>query len=240
MNTFRIASGPSSHLVVTALLCALTSALQAGCDGNGGGTGGGGTGGTGGQDACSAFVTDPPTTAVTVRIVNNTAADLFIGPETPGGCGQIDPFSLDDAGQPVTWQLDSCTFTCEALQKGQCACAADCALPFVWRIAAGGVLEVPWDGIVFPTETMPDTCYDAMCGAGQACFVPREPSGPLTFTATAWTEVSGTCGGGACTCTPDANGTCAISMGEAVVAGTGVFQSTEVDTLGATVDITFE
>lgn len=232
----------SPLLFVSVLGCGLLSALSAGCDGNGGGSGGsgGGSGGTGGESVCTEYVTAPAQNPVTVRIVNQTANDLYIGPEAAGGCGQVDAFSVsDDGGNPVGWRLQACSFTCEELQKGACACAADCALPYVWRIAPAGALEVPWNGTIFTPETMPDECYDASCGTGQTCSVEREPSGALTLSATAWSEVTGSCGA-SCTCTPDATGTCTIGSGDVAVAGTSATAQAQVDTVSGTIELIFQ
>lgn len=237
MRVSRIPSGHSSLLVLSALLCAATSTLQVGCGGNVGGTGGDGGGG---GDVCAAFATDPPTASVTVRVLNNTENDLYIGPETAGGCGHTEPFSLEDAdGKALRWRLQNCDFTCEMLQTDACGCTTECELPAVWRIAPGGALSVDWNRVVFTTETMPDGCYDPGCGIGQECAVPREPSGELTFLASAWSEVGGDCGG-ECTCTPDAGGSCTIGMGEATVAGSVITTSTKVSEVASTVDIVFE
>jgi hypothetical protein len=239
MNILQISWFRSSRVVLSTLVCAVLSALHAGCDGSSGG-GGGGDGGSGGASVCEAFVTDPPETAVTVRLVNNSLADLYVGPETAGGCGDVDAFTLQDAdGQPVAWRLGQCGFTCEAVQTGACGCTADCQLPVVWRITAGGALEVPWNGTVFTQETMPDECYDEGCGVGGPCAVERKPEGKLLFQAAAWTEVTGTCSG-SCTCTPDATGSCMIGMGDAAVGGTGIYVMEEVDMLGSTVELVFQ
>lgn len=240
MKSLRIA-GPSSHLLLSALMSVALSTFPSGCGGNaGGGSGGGGDGGSGGAGVCEAFVTEPAQTAVTVRIVNDTASDLYIGPEAAGGCGEVDPFSVQDAGgQPLGWRLQQCSFTCEMLQTGGCGCTADCPIPVVWRIVPGGALEVPWNGTVFTSETMPDECYDASCGVGVSCLVEREPEGALTLEAAAWSEVTGSCGA-SCTCTPDGTGSCAIDSGDAVVGGNGIFAKAEVGAPGAEVEIVFQ
>jgi hypothetical protein len=125
------------------------------------------------------------------------------------------------------------------LQMGTCGCTAECPVALVRRIVPGGALEVAWSGTIFTHETMPDECYDASCGVGQSCLVQREPAGSLTFEASAWAEVTGDCGG-ACTCAPDATGSCTIGQGDAVVGGTGIIATVQVDTLGGMVEILFE
>ena len=238
MRTLFSRAGSLSRSLFT-LACAASIGLW-GCGGDVTG-GGGGSGGGGGGDACEPFLTNPPTKDVTVRITNNTLADLYIGPEQPIGCGQADQFTLEGAdGATVVWRLPPCALTCEDVHTGACACAADCALPVIWRIAPQGTLEVPWSGLVYPVETMPASCQDPSCmSAEETCFVPNEATGALVFRAKAFSDVSGTCAGG-CTCTPDAGGTCTIDASDALVSGIPVITSTEVDALGALVEITFE
>jgi hypothetical protein len=209
--------------------CSDTVAETGGTGGNGaGGQGGqGGDGGDGGggglTEDCSEFEATPgaPLLPVTLRFVNQTGADLFLGPTEPG-CGDYLPYSLADrTGEPLKPTLDSCEFECHSLLSGGCGCPAICAQVPVVRITENGSYDLVWAGAIYDALTMPAACYADESCAGTACFrATMPPSGDLTFTGTAHPELSG-CDAPPCTCTPDASGSCTID-GVTEVSGTPI------------------
>lgn len=219
---------PRSSLGLFALaLLTLSTSLLGGCGnvtvgpGDPGGSGGpGGTGGSGGNggDVCEAFV--PPDVLVepvTVRLVNKTGANLYLGEKT-WGCVSSLGFTIEDGnGQPLKPARFACELSCEHLQQGSCACVADCAEPVVTLVAPDGAYEVRWAGTVFETANMPAECFwDTTCVA--PCLVESAPPAQtLAFQSSGWNQID--CGESGCpTCTPDASGTCTIP-GYAIVDG---------------------
>lgn len=205
------------------------------------GCGDGGSGASsGGQDDCASYIVEPTRDPVKVTIHNTSKSNLYLGDPTPSGCANEPEFSLKSSdGSELTWALPACALTCAQAQQGSCACAADCAAPFVRLLAPGASYEITWAGTVFTSKQMPTACYkEASCAQSGGCLEEEEPpSGTLTFAVSAWTEVM--CNSGAtCACTPDATGTCIIDGGgQAAVAGMELKGSTDVTMPGAAVEI---
>lgn len=205
-------------------------------------TGSTSSGGSGGE-ACSDYLSPkhPTWSPVTVRIKNSTAATLYLG--SKGGCG-LEPFSMQGPdGKPLTWQLEPCSQTCEAQQNGSCACAADCALPPVFLLPAGGAFDTTWKGSIFANASMPAACFkDPSCAPGGCLLEQAPPDGDLTVSATLWDAASG-CGMGgmgACTCDPGMAGFCQLD-GFAMVSGTSTTASAKLTTPGdKLVEIVFQ
>jgi hypothetical protein len=176
---------------------------------------------------------------VIVKLNNKTQNDLFIGSKTGGGCGSVDPFGVTGPnGEELGYKQGDCDFTCKQIMDGECACPANCEEPRTILLAPGGSLEITWNGTLFSSEKMPDACYGPDCGMAD-CLVEREPpQGTLTFSASAFTAVSG-CMMMPCTCTPDSNGSCSFGSFEASVSGTEVKAKTEVTTIGQSIEVDF-
>lgn len=196
--------------------------IFAGCGSSGGGSGGGTAGGNvggnhaGGSGAavCADLIKNATHTKVDVRLVNKTAANLYIQYGDNGSCGVI-PFKIKDPnGDELSWSTGGvCSSTCA---DSNCSCTITCSPPSVTLIAPNGTLTIPWSGVVNELLTLPASCIDPSnnCRSGdQPCIVEVAPkSFPLTFTSTLWTEAK--CGDSACTpCTPDASGTCQYEDG---------------------------
>jgi hypothetical protein len=235
--------------VTLSLSCALAVPLFAGCgsssSGNTGGQGGGGShvggshvggGNVGGAANCDAFENETAT-PVPVRLVNHTNADIFVQANDDQHCGPL-PFLIQDPqGNHLTWTNKGlCNPTCE---DTMCVCTATCAAAPATRVTPQGSVTIQWKGVVREERTLAAGCLPAggFCNPGATCeaeVVPKQF--PLTFVGTAWTAAD--CGGNACTCTPDASGSCVIDhsdpSGEAVQA-TATFMAG-----GAGVDIVFE
>lgn len=207
-----------------------------------GGTGGK-TGGAGGAIDCAALRADEEATGVAVRVVNHTAADIFIQYDT-------NPFACSSSGYTVTSPSHEMLFTSLGVCGTTCATYSDmvtctvtytCAISEVTRIAPQGVFTMPWGGTVLEQKQLPHACFSAGGSPGattncQAFVKPKEL--PLTFTSTVGTAV--TCNGsGACTCTPDANGTCTVE-GSYQAGGTMLSAQGTYNAGDSTIDIVFE
>jgi len=168
---------------------------------------------------CSDYLPRTPTwSEVTVRLKNSSPTTLYLGSQ--GGCG-FEPFALkDEKGNPLLWQLGSCAQTCVALQNGSCACAADCALPPVFLIPAGGVFETSWKGSVFASAMMPASCFkDETCAPGGCLLEQAAPTGAIEVSGTLWDSLMNCpMGMPTCTCDPGTGGACLIP-GAAMVGG---------------------
>lgn len=181
----------------------------------GSGAGGSGIGGDG--PSCDAFLPDTGLgDPVTIRIENADVVDIFLG-EPGSGCGSPHLYSLEmpNGDPPAIYKgsLEVCELTCAELQQSGCECAADCAQPYVVRIAPGGHYDATWIGYVYDTADMPAACYsDATCkGAGSYCPIERVAPPALDVLVPAYPGA--TCDGTPCTCTPDATGSCLAFAG---------------------------
>lgn len=192
-------------------------------------TGGGGGGGAGGQGPglCETYLDqtsdDGAPRPTTVRLVNLRASDVFLGDPTQGCYGYV-PFSLAQGGEAVEPRLGGCQFTCETMMSGQCSCPAICEQPQIVRLAPGGTYELTWGGFDYLPAQLPSECNTAGCSG--ECFIPRYASGLYEVTGTAYPELD--CGGGDCTCEPDASGACVVD-GAAAVAGAPITTSVTYD-----------
>ena len=192
--------------------------------------GGGGAGGstststststTSSGNSCSDFL--PPDDLggpVTIRIENNTTADLYIG-DPNQSCGSVPIYALHGpADEVLNGGLDGCEYSCEQLQSGSCGCTGDCMAPHVIRVTAGGALVTEWGGYHYVATEMPAECFfDAMCAP--SCLLETVAPDEVEVHATVYPEVS--CGGGSggCTCEPDADGSCTIWDGAPTPTGT--------------------
>lgn len=176
---------------------------------------GGAGGGTGAVD-CSALRKNAETKPVAVRLVNNTAADVFFG-DAPGSCDASSaPYDIEDAqGQPVPWQNKAtCGFTCnEANCTAPCTTTATCPPHRATRVAPGATAELTWNGAVVEARTLPASCFGGSCSSEVECVSWVAPeAGTLTFKGTVWTGMK--CQTDPCGCTPDASGTCLVVNGE--------------------------
>jgi hypothetical protein len=203
--------------------------------------GGGGTGGTGGASQCEPLIADGTGTPVTVRLVNQTSADLFVQIGITGSCTRRHPFVVTDATNTplATVTEDSCGSTCSHFA---CTCVTTytCIAPEIVRIAPQGAYAVPWNGTVLEDRTVPTSCLGSGPCSGAAttqdCKAWVAPkSFPLAFTAQAYPE----CAGG--TCTVDATGSCVVTpYGLTGPTGTAV-NATATLARGATgLDLVFE
>jgi len=123
---------------------------------------------------------------------------------------------------------------CKDAAQGPFGCTAECAAPEAIRIEPGAAVEVVWKGTVLVSEQMPAACYESG-EVGDACMVEQDAPTDLTLRAHAWTEIA--CAGveTACSCTPDASGSCTVSF--ATVTGTDLVASAS---LAAVSDTTVE
>lgn len=226
-----------------AVACAACGSSSSG--GNGGNGGSGGSGGSGGHTGsapdCAKIIASDETTPVTVRFVNQTAADIYLKYTLAGGCETVPAVEMKDPdGQELGFYFTGpCNQTCENFLTGSACNTATktCSAP-VMRIAPQGVVSATWTGAVLEQRTAPAACLGLDANQEDtACWAEIAPKAfPLSLTATAGTAVS--CAP-ACACTPDASGSCTISSAAHVegtmINGTGSFAS------GATsVDIVFQ
>lgn len=223
----------NSSSLASVFVASLSSLALFGCgssvsDGTGGGGGeGGGEGG--GPDVCESYEDPPqlgaPQRSVTVRFVNDSAADLFLGAVEPG-CGVYIPYALERAGVSVKPSLDICEFSCGQMMDGQCACPAACAMPQITRIVPGGSFEALWGGMDYEPASLPPLCQADGCGG--ACYLPALAQGAYTVLGTAHPELGDCIPNDTCDCQPDASGSCTFSttMG---VAGTPIEASATYD-----------
>lgn len=169
-----------------------------------------GTGGSGGTPVpCTDFVVTPPSLPpVTVRVVNATTGDLYLGPAQVE-CGYQIGFTLTDAsGKDVKPAKGHCEFSCKDMQLGHCACTPNCVVPDIVKLVAGKRYDILWPRTVFEGATMPGACYDQTCTA-ETCFMEKAAQSPLTVKVSGYSGVH--CASGACAdCTPDASGSCSV------------------------------
>jgi hypothetical protein len=204
------------------LLASLLLPIVTACGPEVGGSGGSG----GGENACEDFrpPDTPPWTPVKVRFRNEGSQALFLS--AGQGCAGDPAFALESGGQELRWQLGGCGLTCADLQENGCACAADCALPQVFRVEPGGFHEVTWSGAHFVDAAMPASCF-ADPGCAGSC--PREeeaPHGTISIRGVLWDSATG-CTLSSCSCTPDANGSCQVD-GPAMVDGQSIEDSVAI------------
>ena len=202
--------------VVGAWLVALcVAALGVGCDSTV-------EDGGGGEDECTGF-DDEAGTPVTVRFTNAGTAPMYVG--TQNGCGGLNAFTLSAVGssEVVPWYRGACNFTCEELREITGDCAADCAIPPVYRVEPGGHYDIAWDGLVLVERDMPAACFAEPSFAGP-CQQEVAASGSYQVTGQVFAAVEG-CDPmtGACDCQPNAEGWCqmdwsAMPSGNAVTA----------------------
>ncbi|MFT3769196.1 MAG: hypothetical protein QM820_27470 [Minicystis sp.] len=236
-----------TFLSLLALTTTLGAAAITGCGGGGGDTGGntggnggnastsssgsgtstssssGGDGGAGAGKPCEDYPTPPPaTTPVTIRLVNKSANNVYLGEKTPS-CATNLGFTLEDASaNQLKPSRDVCEFTCGELQSGACGCPANCAAPIVTLLAPNGHYDIGWPATVFEAIAMPKSCYqDPTCDTGTCLNEVTPPTGPLTMKASAFSMAAG-CPGGTCQdCTPGTQGNCTVNTAT-MVSGTEV------------------
>jgi len=161
-----------------------------------------GTGGegSGGDPSCSAYLNEESLGAVTFRVRNDTAADIYLM-KAWSLRFDLQPTAGPDPRDPIYDVPDSpCAGTCETAQKEGSSSSGTCEFGSV-RIAAGGTLDVPWDGRGSVFVGMPSQCY--AFGASTFCrqYVAATP-GSYTIQMSAYQECSGECscdGDGNCT-----------------------------------------
>lgn len=121
--------------------------------------------------SCEGFDNATPVaaSAVTWRIVNDTNLPLYLEP-APGCSSTPFGFVLTGPGGAVLQpQGYVCGESCETLQEhGHVACAADCAIPPVRMIPAGGTYEHVWDATHWQQTEMPRACVASTDSIGQS------------------------------------------------------------------------
>lgn len=178
----------------------------------GSGSGGNGSGGngSGGSASCESFGDEEPAQAVTVTVRNTGDDPIFLSGQS---CtSTIDLTVTDPNGDERTWRNDDCTFTCEALQEHSGVCAADCGIPPVIMIAAGGLYELEWTGVLYEPTEMPEGCFfEPQYPGPQSCHQQLVASaGDYTIATNAWSAASGCQDPSGCNCTPDTDGACQL------------------------------
>jgi hypothetical protein len=204
-NTSTSSGGGGS--TATGSTTASTSATGGGGATTTSSTGTGGTGGT--PEPCTDFIVAPPNLPpVTVRVVNATSADVYLGP-SQADCGYEIGFSLTDAsGAALKPNKGHCEFSCADMQLGHCACPPGCVVPDIVKLVAGKHYDILWPRTVFQGATMPGSCYDKTCTAA-ACYMEKAAQGPLTVKVSGYAGVH--CASGACAdCTADSSGSCSV------------------------------
>lgn len=170
--------------------------------------------------ACEDFADEAPGDGVTVRFRNARTENIFLGAQS--GCGEVAPFQvLDASGASLPFQLSGCGFNCEDLQQHDGICAADCALPPVYYIEPGGVLDLAWDGRVVETVDMPGSCFHLARGGDSECEQRAvAAAGDYTLAGQAFLQAENCDYNGStqCACAPTPDGSCRLD-GPANVAG---------------------
>ena len=137
------------------------------------GSGGSGAQTTGGGPSCTSFPDDAPLGKVTFTVKNNRAAPVYItGPEcfrrysiatSPGAAFQ-------DGERPTS------EGTCENPIPPPLDCLGDVAAP----IAAGGTLQLEWNGLFYAKPTLRDGCPAPADPRSLECYQGNAPkSGTL-------------------------------------------------------------
>lgn len=208
-------------LGIAALAACTTTVSQFEDDGGSGGNGSGGTGSGGNGTQCEGFEDTTERADVTVSIRNATAAPIYL---TGLGCdADIDLRLYDEDDQRIDFRAGVCHFTCEELQQSEAICAADCAIPPIVMIAPGGSYDMPWDGTIHRPAQMPESCYLNPEYATQGCDRRTvAPAATYQFEVSAhddsWCPLDQP---GACTCTPDASGSCTFEQPYGEIVGEG-------------------
>ena len=161
----------AAYLAVAAIGCGPSAGGAADAADTGGGTG---------APTCEDF---QPLAGVMIAlsVTNNTANPIFLPRK---GCR--DPIGLLAAqGEPpVQVGLPDCEApSCDNLLSGDCGvdCAGACVQATV-RVAAGATYVRTWNGSVWHSATVPDTCVEPSAGCtGGMCFQ-QSPSAPATYT----------------------------------------------------------
>jgi hypothetical protein len=222
-----------------------TGGQGTGGDGTGGdasgGTGGDGTGGDG-QLVCSDYLEPYATNPASVRLVNNTSSDIYVG-KTAASCKFEIGFGLVDAEDaPYRLVRDDCEFTCKDMQDGDCLCTPGvCDASVVTKIAPGGHWDVGWPGTILTDPEMPAGCFDTASCAPKSCVNEvLAPTSGATLKAFAWSEPKGCPDDNCSSCTPGyPTYTCTVP-GADHVGGTMLEASKAYTGQGGTITLTFE
>lgn len=192
-----------------------------------GGSGGNGSGGHG--TACEGFEDTAERADVTVSIRNTTGEPIYL---TGFGCeADIDLRLYDADEQPIDFRAGACHFTCEELQQSEAICAAGCASPPIVMIAPGGAYDLAWDGTIHLPEAMPESCYLNPEYATPSCDRRTlAPAAAYQLEVSAyddsWCPLDQP---GACSCTPDASGSCLLDQFYGEITGEGRPGRTSID-----------
>jgi hypothetical protein len=121
------------------------------------GTSTGGTSADGGGGLCARYDDQTATVTVSVKVVNATAAPIYLGDTS--GCSVAPIYTLADASGSVEQLVsDACGHTCEDLQTQGPSCPNLCAVPPVIHVDPGGSYSTTWSGDVYrPMNTRPPT-----------------------------------------------------------------------------------
>ena len=228
-------------LVAAGASWALASAVVAACTGQvvDAQGGAGAAVGAGGGLGCDALVADETTTPVEVRLVNQTAADLYF--DNPVfACGYEPYFRLYDPQNQELPHLDAspCSARCAELTC-TCTMTYTCGPFSVTRVAPGGVLSTTWNGAYLKPRTVPSSCVDcSLYGDSATCSAWTDPGSlSLTLRSNARTDVS--CIDASCDCTPNANGTC-VPSGQAQASGGTVVATATIAPGQDSIDLVFQ
>jgi hypothetical protein len=153
----------------------------------------------------------PPTKPATVRLVNGTTHNIYLGSPAQA-CEYHFDFQLFDGQSELQPSRDACAHTCEEIQQSGCDCSIPC-VSIVTLVSPGKHFDVGWPGTVFSTAEMPAQCApDASCnGRAQTCLIEEAaPAVALTIRATAYTDKE--CDAGQCfDCTTGVSGSCIVT-----------------------------
>jgi len=172
-------------------------------------------------DTCESFE-DETSSEITIRISNETAEPIFLGPTESGLCssGDLPAFEIvDPSSRPRKTELSLCEWTCEDEQDGIGGCPPACLTTHVLRIDPGGSFDSVWSGVFFDRVEMPAAChFEPDQSANRECLkATAAPAGLYRVRAQGWSDVE--CDDGAdCECPDDAGaGSCLLASGRKVM-----------------------
>jgi YD repeat-containing protein len=204
-----LVQSPLARLAPLALMFALACSAKVDLDDgdNGGGNVGGGDNGGGGAGGsndpqCVPFHDAVPSSAVTIRFINQSGQDVYL----PATCDQLNVSITPEAGEDGAYYGPtggSCSQSCDALQsEDPVFCDAAACAPSAIRLPQGETREVVWDGRGQRSAEMPLVCWQSK-DAGTTCSqIVNAPAGEYRIDVRGFAD----CGEG-CEC-DDATGVC--------------------------------
>jgi hypothetical protein len=190
-----------------------------------GGMSSAGTGSGGSGSVCDAF-NDAPGTYLSVAIINQTSAVIYLGQQEVN-CSVAPLFGVNDATGALLATPNGCQGTCQTLRdNGPVGCPAICAFPSTTAIQPGQAMYTMWDGLYQLQRELPRQCVNADYGNVCQQTVQVQP-GQFTFSAIAGRSIDCSQGsGGPCqACLQNENGCVtpgALISGEILKAATTV------------------